>query len=65
MAYAKLTFIRNKAVKAFIKKNGKRTSNDYLWALDGHVRRLIEKGLKLHNGGCKTMGSDVANYTIS
>lgn len=65
MAYAKLTFIRNKAVKAFVKQNGKRTSNAYLFALDALVRRTLEKGVKIHNGGCKTLGKDVANYTIS
>jgi hypothetical protein len=60
----KTQFIKPAAVKALIKSHGKRTSKEYLEALDRYVERAIQRAAAEHNGGKVTVDASVAGHTL-
>ena len=61
----KTFLIKPAAVKKLIKGyNGKRTSKEFLLALDLYVERAVLKAAAEHNGGKKTVDADVAAYVL-
>ena len=60
----KAQFIKPAAVKALIKSHGKRTSKEYLDALDRYVERAIARAIAEHNGGKKTIDASVAGHVL-
>ena len=61
----KLTYLKPAAVKRLIKTTAnKRTSKDYLEALDRYVERAIQRAANEHNGGKKTVDASVAGHTL-
>jgi histone H3/H4 len=57
-------YIKTAAVRKAIKAAGKRTSTEYLDALDRYVERAIQRAIAEHNGGKKTITADVAGHTL-
>ena len=60
----KAQFIKPAAVKKLIKSHGKRTSKDFIEALDRYVERAVLRAVAEHNGGKKTIDADVAAYVL-
>ena len=60
----KYKYLNAAAVRKLVKSHGKRTSDDYLAALDRYVQYKVEQAIELHNGGKKTIDSGVAAYTL-
>lgn len=60
----KAQFIKPAAVKALIKSHGKRTSKDFIEALDRYVERALARAAAEHNGGKKTVDASVAGYVL-
>lgn len=58
-----MVFIRVSAVKAAAKKSGRRTSKEFIQALDRHVDLLISRAAEQHNGGKKTL--DAATLAVA
>lgn len=58
------TLIKSSAVKKLIKEHGKRTSKEFLAALDSYVRNAVIRAASEHNGGKKTVDASVAGYTL-
>jgi len=62
---SKLQYIKGSAVKALIRNTtGKRTSKEFLEALDRYVAMKVAKCAQEHNGGKKTVDGSVAAYTL-
>ena len=57
-------YIKTAAVRKAVKAAGKRTSTEYLDALDRYVERAIQRAIAEHNGGKKTITADVAGHTL-
>ena len=60
----KLVYLKPAAVKKLIKSHGKRTSKDFIEALDRYVERAVLRAVAEHNGGKKTIDADVAAYVL-
>ena len=60
----KYKYIKPAAVKAFIKAHGKRTSHDFLAALDRYTEYKLKQAVEVHNGGKKTVDGGVAAYAL-
>ena len=60
----KLQLIKSAAVKRLAKSNGRRVSAAYLLCLDEKVRRLVEAGCRVHNGGRVTLDETIAIHTL-
>jgi hypothetical protein len=60
----KYKYLKPAAVKAFIKSHGKRTSHEYLAALDRYLEYKLKQAVELHNGGKKTVDGAVGSYTL-
>lgn len=60
----KYKYLNAAAVRKLIKTHGKRTSDDYLAALDRYIEYKVKQAVELHNGGKKTMDGGVAAYTL-
>lgn len=60
----KANYIKPAAVKKLIKSHGKRTSKDFIEALDRYVERAVLRATAEHNGGKKTIDADVAAYVL-
>ena len=60
----KANYIKPAAVKKLIKSHGKRTSKDFIEALDRYVERAVLRAVAEHNGGKKTIDADVAAYVL-
>ena len=60
----KIQYIKPSAVKALIKKHGKRTASEFLLALDHYVERAVLRAVAEHNGGKKTVDASVAGHTL-
>lgn len=54
-------FIKASEVKKLIKESGKRTSKDFIQALDHYVEEMVKKAAAEHNGGKKTVDAGVAH----
>lgn len=57
-------YIKTAAVRKAVKAAGKRTSTEYLDALDRYVERAIQRAIAEHNGGKKTVDASVAVHTL-
>jgi hypothetical protein len=55
-------YIKPSAVKKFVKSHGKRTSKEFLEALDRYLENKLLVATKEHNGGKKTLDSALAGY---
>jgi len=54
-------FINKKAVKTYFKDHGKRTSKDFLIALNGRVREILKKAILASNSKRTVLERDL-NY---
>lgn len=54
------TLIKASIVKKMVKASGKRTSGQFLEALNAHVNKKVEAAIQCHNGGKKTLDHEVA-----
>lgn len=57
-------YIKPAAIRKAIKAAGKRTSTEYLEALDRYVERAVQRAIAEHNGGKKTVDASVAGHTL-
>lgn len=55
-------FIKVKAVKDLVKAGGKRCAKSFIIRLDDHVQVLIQRAIKEHNGGKKTLDLMMAEW---
>jgi len=60
----KTHYIKSAAAKALIKGQGKRTSKEFLEALDRYVEKALLRAASEHNGGKKTVDASVAAYVL-
>jgi len=60
----KYKYLKPAAVRKFIKSHGKRTSHEYLAALDRYVEYKLLQSVEVHNGGKKTLDAGVAAYSL-
>lgn len=61
----KTKLIKSSAIKKLVKEtSGKRTSKEFLMALDQHVERAVLRAAEEHNGGRKTLDASVAAHTV-
>ena len=60
----KLVYLKPAAVKKLIKGHGKRTSKEFLEALDRYVERAVLRATEEHNGGKKTVDASVAAFVL-
>jgi hypothetical protein len=56
------TFIKASEVKKAIKEGGKRGSKEFLAAFDHAVEQLLQKCIREHNGGKKTLDAALVRY---
>ena len=54
--------IKPSVIKRMVKASGKRTSKEFLDALNTHVLGKVEMAITTHNGGKKTIDREVAVY---
>lgn len=47
-----------------VKSHGKRTSKEFLAALDRLIERKVKESVAEHNGGKKTLDASLAAYVI-
>lgn len=57
-------YIKPSTVRKAVKAAGKRTSKEFLDALDRYVERAIQRAAAEHNGGKKTLDAAVAGYVL-
>ena len=57
-------YIKAGTVRRIIANAGKRTSADYLEALERYVERAVQRAIAEHNGGKKTIDASVAGHTL-
>lgn len=57
-------YIKPSAIRKAVKVGGKRTSTEFLEALDRYVERAIQRAIAEHNGGKKTIDASVAGYVL-
>ena len=63
--HMKTQYIKPAAVKKLIKEVAdKRTSKEFLMALDSYVERAIRRAAAEHNGGKRTVDASVAGHTL-
>ena len=55
-------YLRVSAVKALIKRLGKRAGADFIEAVDRMVERKVRAACNTHNGSKKTLDISVASY---
>jgi len=55
-------YIKPSSVKKYIKSHGKRTSKEFLEALDRYLEAKLLTAVREHNGGKKTLDSALAGY---
>jgi len=55
-------FLNVKAIKTYVKEGGKRTGKSFINRLDDHVLVLLQRAIKEHNGGKKTLDTEIAAY---
>lgn len=58
----KIQYLNQAAVRKLIKENGKRSSQEYLLALDDLVRSRTNAACRVHNGGKKTLDASVLGH---
>ena len=57
-------YIKPAAIRKAVKAAGKRTSTEFLDALDRYVERAIQRAIAEHNGGKKTIDASVAGHVL-
>ena len=57
-------YIKPSAIRKTVKAGGKRTSTEFLDALDRYVERAIQRAIAEHNGGKKTIDASVAGHVL-
>jgi hypothetical protein len=57
-------YIKPSAVRAAVKAGGKRTSAEFIAALDYYVARAIARAIAEHNGGKVTIDAAVAGHVL-
>ena len=57
-------YIKTAAIRKAVKAAGKRTSTEYLDALDRYVERAVQRAIAEHNGGKKTIDASVAGHVL-
>jgi len=60
----KTNYIKTSAIRKLVKSHGKRTSQEFLIALDHYIQERIEKVAKEHNGGKKTLDAKLLAYLV-
>lgn len=55
----KLKYIKPTQIKAAVKAEGKRISEEALMVLDAEVQAIISRACAVHNGGRKTIDATV------
>jgi hypothetical protein len=55
-------YIKQSAVKKFVKSHDKRTSKEFLEALDRYIENKLLMAIREHNGGKKTLDTALAGY---
>lgn len=58
----KILFLNQSAVRQLVKQNGKRSSSEFLLALDDLVRSRVNAACKTHNGGRVTLDATVLGH---
>ena len=60
-----MRFIKSKHVKEHVKEisgGSKQVGADFLLTLDAHVQNIIERSMRVHNGGHKRLDAATALY---
>ncbi len=52
-------------VKALVKEAGKRSSPEFMSALEYAIRQKVRACLEMHNGGKKTLTADVVHFVFN
>jgi hypothetical protein len=55
-------YVRSSKVRKAVNRMGRRVSKSFIHALDVFVERKIEAACRAHNGGKKTLDSEIAVY---
>jgi len=58
------SYIKPSAIKKFVKSHGKRTSKEFIEALDRYTENKLLQAIREHNGGKKTLDSAIAGYIL-
>lgn len=58
----KIQYLNQSAVRQLVKQNGKRSSSEFLMALDDLVRSRVNAACKVHDGGRKTLSASVLGH---
>lgn len=58
----KIQFLNQAAVRKLVKENGKRSSQEFLLALDDLVRSRTNAACRVHNGGRVTLDASVLGH---
>lgn len=59
-----IMYIKPSAIRKVVKSGGKRTSAEFLAALDRYVERAIARAIAEHNGGKKTLDASVCGHVL-
>ena len=54
--------LKPSTIKEIIKQSGKRSSKEFLQALNMHVHKKLQSAIACHNGGKKTLDQEVAAW---
>ena len=57
-------YIKPATIRKLVKDHGKRTSADFLNALDRYIHDKVIQAVETHNGGKRTLDSGVAAYVF-
>ena len=60
-----MVYIKESAVRKTVNKSGRRVGRDFLVMLDAHVGGIIERAVRQHDGGKKTLDRYLAAIIIS
>jgi hypothetical protein len=55
-------FIKNSAIKKYLKERGRRVGKDFIHALDVFIQDKLDQAVKVHNGGKVTVDASIAGY---
>jgi hypothetical protein len=58
----KTKFVRPSVVRKYLKEKERRVSPSFLYALDAFIQSKLDQAAKVHNGGKKTLDSEVAAF---
>lgn len=58
----KTQFLKVSHIKKYVHERDRRTSPSFLLALDAYVQTILDRAVKAHNGGKKTIDAEVAGF---